>query len=140
MASGYDDKPTASGADWGELSDPIAQLAARLGQLKASQVFNRNNPSRNSASDAALDEEMRPLQELLNSLMNKSRGMGQGSSPGSSFSSGGGISGRQEERVIMDTYKDMRESAIRAAQGYMNLQDPHLLGNLGMTSKPKKMA
>lgn len=138
----FESRPTNAGADWGELSDPIAQIAARLGQLRAAKISKGTSPAYNSTQLSALDEEARPLQELLNQLM----GIGQkpqgGAPVGSGGFGGGGIGGKQNETVIMDPYKEIREAAIKSAKDYMAMQNPHLVSNLtpGMVGElPKKM-
>jgi hypothetical protein len=144
---------SGSGADWQSLSDPFSALAARLGQLKSKQM-EAGNPSRGPQFYRTIEKEMGPLEDLYELQLQKmmreegqaahqaphahSGGrMGMGGGGGSrgfrngDGGDGGGVGGfrRDEPRMetmLMDPYKEMRESSIKAAQEYLKNPRPIL--------------
>lgn len=134
--------------DFGDISDPIGQIAARIGQLRSRQRANQNNPSADPHSRDIANDEIAPLQALLDSYMSRMSSQSQQQSvaaPRDSSPQGAGFAEnpsvqraqfqmdmqrQQPQTRVVDPYKDVRESAIKAAMKYLNINNPHLLSSL----------
>lgn len=132
--------------DFGEISDPIGQIAARIGQLRSRQRYNQNNPSADPHSRDIANDEIAPLQALLDSYMSKmSAPAQQAAAPRDPSPQGAGFAEnpsqqraqfqmdmqrQQPQTRVVDPYKDVREAAIKAAMKYLNINNPHLLSSL----------
>lgn len=133
--------------DFGEISDPIGQIAARIGQLRSRQRANQNNPSADPHSRDIANDEIAPLQALLDSYMGKMQGQAQQATaaPRDSSPQGAGFAEnpsvqraqfqmdmqrQQPQTRVVDPYADVRSAAIKAAMKYLNMNNPHLLSSL----------
>lgn len=103
------------GADWGTISDPIAQIAQRIGQLRAEGQMSQYSPGTNGSEQLALEQEIDPLQKLLDSYMNKQK---MASAPHQMPAQ------QNTTPVLIDPYREIRNAAIASGTKFLQNYDP----------------
>ena len=127
------------------MSDPTAQLASRIGELKyklammggAGQFIGGLDS--NSAA-RGITAQLEPLESLLRQYQDRLKPQQQSgfSNSGSSSRAGGERMPsymQQEDQEYNDPYRKVRRAGIPAAIDYLEMDDPHLLSNLFSTSR-----
>lgn len=114
---------------WGyaaDMSDPIGQIVARIGQLRGEQQFN-GQPGHGGAYDESLNDEATPLEQYLREYYKK-----QDDQDALTRAQTGAAnrSNQPQDMKLYDPYAQARQNTISAASNYLSQKNPFLVSNL----------